>query len=221
MQKNNRVAKIAPSILSADFAKMGDEVERMQKCGADLIHVDVMDGVFVPNITFGIKMVHDLRPHTKLMLDTHLMIVHPEKYIESFAKAGSDIITVHFEACGDNLNEVLNLIKQNGAKCGVAINPDTPANVLGSFIKQVDLICMMSVFPGFGGQSFISYVIDKIGYVRELIDNSGSDAALEVDGGITEQNARLVIDRGADILVAGNAVFKAANAADAIKKLKE
>ena len=140
---------IAPSILSADFAKMGEEVRNMEECGADVIHYDVMDGVFVNNITFGLKMLEDIRPYTKLPIDAHLMIVHPEKYVERFAKAGADIITVHYEACKDNLKEVLELIRSTGVKCGAVINPDTPVDVIKDVIPLCDMVLLMSVFPGF------------------------------------------------------------------------
>ena len=143
--------KIAPSILSANFAKMGDEVRRLEQSGADIVHCDVMDGVFVNNITFGIKMVEDLRKITTLPLDCHLMIVHPEKYVERFAEAGADIITVHYEACKDNLKEVLTLIKNAGVKCGAVINPDTPVEKIKDVIPMCDMVLVMSVFPGFGG----------------------------------------------------------------------
>nr|MBR6777846.1 ribulose-phosphate 3-epimerase [Clostridia bacterium] len=147
--------KIAPSILSADFSKMGEEVLSLEKNGADIVHCDVMDGVFVNNITFGIKMVEDIRKCTSLPLDCHLMIVHPEKYVERFAKAGADIITVHYEACQDNLKEVLMLIKSTGVKCGAVINPDTPVEKIKEVVPLCDMVLVMSVFPGFGGQKFI------------------------------------------------------------------
>ena len=150
-----KTIQIAPSILSADFAKMGEEVQSLEQSGADIIHCDVMDGVFVPNITFGIKMVEDLRKYTKLPFDCHLMIVHPERYVEAFAKAGADIITVHYEACQENLKEVLLQIKKVGVKCGAVINPDTPVEKIKEVIPLCDMVLVMSVFPGFGGQKFI------------------------------------------------------------------
>ena len=151
--------RIAPSILSADFSKMGGEVKSLGRCGADLIHCDVMDGVFVNNITFGLKMVEDIRPHTALPLDCHLMIVHPEKYVERFVKAGADIVTVHFEACRDNLAEVLKKIRRAGAKCGAVVNPDTPAEAIEGVLPLCDMVLVMSVFPGFGGQKFMPEVL--------------------------------------------------------------
>ena len=167
--------QIAPSILSADFAKMGEEVRSLEKCGADIIHCDVMDGVFVNNITFGLKMVEDIRKHTALPLDCHLMIVNPEKYVERFAKAGADIITVHYEACKENLKNVLALIKSTGVKCGAVINPDTPVCAIKDVILDCDMVLVMSVFPGFGGQKFIPSALDKLKEIRKMIDESGRD----------------------------------------------
>ena len=212
--------KIAPSILSADFSKMGEEVRSLQDSGADLVHCDVMDGVFVNNITFGIKMVEDLRKITTLPLDCHLMIVHPEKYVERFAKAGADIITVHYEACQDNLKEVLNLIKSTGVKCGAVINPDTPVEKIKDVIPLCDMVLVMSVFPGFGGQKFIPTALDKLREIRAIIDASGKGIDLEVDGGITAENVRDAVEAGANVIVAGSAVFKAPDRAAMIAKLK-
>ena len=212
--------KIAPSILSADFAKIGEEVKSLEKCGADVIHCDVMDGVFVNNITFGIKMVEDIRKMTTLPLDCHLMIVQPEKYVERFAKAGADIITVHFEACQDNLKEVLALIKATGKKCGAVINPDTPVEKIKDVIPMCDIVLVMSVFPGFGGQKFIPEVLDKLREVRAIIDESGKDIDLEVDGGVTVENVEEIKEAGANLIVAGSTVFKASDRAEIIEKLK-
>ena len=212
--------KIAPSILSANFAKMGEEVQSLEKCGADVVHCDVMDGVFVNNITFGIKMVEDLRKITSLPLDCHLMIVHPEKYVERFAKAGADIITVHWEACQDNLKEVLQLIKSTGVKCGAVINPDTPVDKIRDVILDCDMVLVMSVFPGFGGQKFIPSALDKLREIRAIIDASGKDIDLQIDGGITADNIDTVKEAGANVIVAGSAVFKASDRAEMIAKLK-
>lgn len=212
--------KIAPSILSANFAKMGEEVAALEKCGADVVHCDVMDGVFVNNITFGIKMVEDIRKITSLPLDCHLMIVHPEKYVERFAKAGADIITVHWEACQDNLEEVLNLIKSTGVKCGAVINPDTPVDKIRDVILLCDMVLVMSVFPGFGGQKFISSALDKLREIRAIIDGSGRDIDLEIDGGVTAENVEEIKAAGANVIVAGSAVFKAEDRAAMIAKLK-
>ena len=213
--------KIAPSILSANFAKMGEEVRSLQACGADVVHCDVMDGVFVNNITFGLKMVEDLRKITSLPLDCHLMIVHPEKYVERFAKAGADIITVHYEACQDNLKEVLQLIKDSGVKCGAVINPDTPVEKIADVIPMCDMVLVMSVFPGFGGQKFIVGALDKLREVKAIVDACGKDIDIEIDGGVCEENVALVKAAGANVIVAGSAVFKAEDRAAAIAALKE
>lgn len=212
--------KIAPSILSADFSKMGEEVQSLEKAGADVVHCDVMDGVFVNNITFGIKMVEDLRKITTLPLDCHLMIVHPEKYVERFAKAGADIITVHYEACQDNLKEVLQLIKSTGVKCGAVINPDTPVEKIAEVIPMCDMVLVMSVFPGFGGQKFIPEALDKLREVKAIVDKCGKDIDIEIDGGVGEGNVALVKEAGANVIVAGSAVFKSENRKETIAKLK-
>ena len=219
--KNTNKILIAPSILSADFSKMGEEVRSLQDCGADVIHIDVMDGVFVPNITFGIKMVKDISKHTDLILDTHLMIIEPWKYVKRFAEAGSDYITVHYEACKDRLARTLAEIKECGARCGLVINPDTPTEAIIENVPNCDIVLVMSVFPGFGGQKFIPDVLPKIEKLREVINLSGKDILLEVDGGINFENANLVKKAGANVLVAGNTVFSAENRAIAIKKLRE
>ena len=212
--------KIAPSILSANFAKMGEEVVSLEQNGADVVHCDVMDGVFVNNITFGIKMVEDLRKITTLPLDCHLMIVRPEKYVERFAKAGADIITVHWEACQDNLKEVLQLIKSTGVKCGAVINPDTPVDKIRDVIPMCDMVLVMSVFPGFGGQKFIPSALDKLREIRTIIDGLDKEIDLEIDGGVTAENVEEIKNAGANVIVAGSAVFKAENRAEMIAKLK-
>lgn len=215
-----KTVKIAPSILSADFAKMGEEVRSLEESGADLIHCDVMDGVFVNNITFGIKMVEDLRKITSLPLDCHLMIVNPEKYVERFAKAGADMITVHYEACGANLKNTLMLIKNAGAKCGAVINPDTPVEKIADVIPMCDMVLVMSVFPGFGGQKFIPEALDKLRQVKAIVDKCGKEIDIQIDGGITAENVSLVKEAGANVIVAGSAVFKANDRAEMIKTLK-
>lgn len=212
--------KIAPSILSADFSIMGEEVAELERSGADFVHCDVMDGVFVPNITFGIKMVEDLRKRTSLVLDVHLMIVNPEKYVESFVKAGADYVTVHYEACGEKTAEVLAMITNAGAKCGVVINPDTPPEKIEKIIPLCDIVTVMSVFPGFGGQGFISSSLDSVKYVRNVIDGLDKKIYLEIDGGINTQTAPLAKSAGADVLVAGSAVFKASDRKEMIASLK-
>ncbi len=212
--------QIAPSILSADFSKMGEEVLSLEKCGADVVHCDVMDGVFVNNITFGIKMVEDLRKITTLPLDCHLMIVHPEKYVERFAKAGADIITVHYETCQENLKEVLTLIKSTGVKCGAVINPDTPVEKIADVIPLCDMVLVMSVFPGFGGQKFIPEALDKLRQVKSIVEKCGKDIDIEIDGGVTEENVAEIKAAGANVIVAGSTVFKAKDRAACIAQLK-
>lgn len=213
--------KIAPSILSANFAKMGEEVQSLERNGADIVHYDVMDGVFVNNITFGLKMLQDIRPLTKLPIDAHLMIVHPEKYVERFAKAGADIITVHYEACQDNLKEVLELIKSTGVKCGAVINPDTPVEKIADVIPMCDIVLIMSVFPGFGGQKFIPEALDKLREVKAIVDACGKEIDIEIDGGVTLENVEEIKAAGANVIVAGSTVFKAQDRAACIAELKK
>jgi len=198
--------RIAPSILSADFAQLGEEVKAVSAAGADYIHVDVMDGHFVPNITIGPLVVKALRPHSTLPFDVHLMIAPADPYLEAFAEAGADIITVHAEA-GPHLVRTLQAIKKLGKKCGVSIVPSTPASALEHVIDMVDLVLVMTVNPGFGGQSFIPSQLDKIRQLRAMIDKTGRRIDLEVDGGINAQTAKQVIEAGADVLVAGSAIF--------------
>lgn len=212
--------KIAPSVLSADFSIMGEEVKKVVDAGAEFIHLDVMDGVFVPNITFGIKMVKDLRKVTDRILDCHLMIVNPEKYVESFAKAGADYITVHYEACKENLANVLRQIKDCGVKCGLVINPDTSVDCVKDCIGLCDMVLVMSVFPGFGGQKFIADVLDKCRAIRQIIDENGYNCLVEIDGGINSETAKYAIDAGCDVLVAGSAVFGASDVKQAIDVLR-
>ena len=197
---------IAPSILAADFAKLGEEVRAVAAAGADMIHVDVMDGHFVPNISVGPAVVKALRPHTNLPLDVHLMIAPVDPYIQAFRGAGADIITLHPEA-GPHLHRSLQAIKASGAKAGVSLNPGTPADAIDPVLDLVDLVLVMSVNPGFGGQSFIESALAKIAAVRAKIDCSGRDIVLEVDGGVNAATARRVIAAGATALVAGTAVF--------------
>lgn len=215
-----RNIKIAPSVLSSDFAKMGEEIKSVEQAGADVIHLDVMDGVFVPNITFGIKMVADVRRITSLPLDCHLMIVHPEKYVKDFAKAGADYITVHYEACGENLKDTLLLIKENNVKCGLVINPDTSVEKVENLIPLCDMVLVMSVFPGFGGQKFIADVLDKCRAIRKIIDENNLDCLLEIDGGINADTAKSAREAGCDVLVAGSAVFGASDRVAAISAVR-
>ncbi len=199
--------RIAPSILSADFARLGEEVRAIQTAGADYVHVDVMDGHFVPNITIGPMVVKALRPHTTLPLDVHLMISPADPYLDAFAEAGADILTVHPEA-GPHLHRSIQRIKGLGKKAGVSLNPATPAKMLDYVIEDIDLVLVMSVNPGFGGQSFIDSQLRKIEAIRKMIDKTGKAIDLEVDGGIDAITARAAIAAGADVLVAGTATFK-------------
>jgi ribulose-phosphate 3-epimerase len=207
---------IAPSILSADFARLGEEIVAIDKAGADLIHIDVMDGHFVPNLTIGPAIIKSLRKHTTLPFDVHLMISNPEKYIEDYANAGADIITVHAEAT-NHLDRLVAQIKSTGKKVGVSLNPATPVSNIKHIIPLIDLVLIMSVNPGFGGQSFIPYTLDKIAEVKSL---SHKGLFIEVDGGINQDIARQVVAKGANVLVAGNSVFKTSDYAGNIKLLR-
>ncbi len=215
------MVKLAPSILSADFARLGEQVAEVAGAGADYIHVDVMDGHFVPNITIGPAVVAAIRPVTDLPLDVHLMIEHPERYVSEFVKAGADIVTVHVEACS-HLHRLVQLIRGLGVKAGVSLNPATPLSSIEEIVAHVDLVLIMSVNPGFGGQSFIPSMLPKIAGVRRMLEDRKLSAELEVDGGIGPDNAGEIVRAGADVLVAGNSVFRAKEGiGGAMRRLRE
>jgi ribulose-phosphate 3-epimerase len=211
--------KIAPSILSADFARLGAEIEDVERGGADYIHVDVMDGHFVPNITIGPLIVEAIRPVTKLPLDVHLMIENPDAFIGTFAKMGADIISVHVEAC-PHLHRTIQLIKSEGVKAGVVLNPHTPADMIKQVIDEVDLVLLMTVNPGFGGQSFIHSVLPKIKEVSDMVKERGLQVEIEVDGGVNEETAKLCIEAGANVLVAGSAIYNQTDRKKAIQRIR-
>ena len=213
------MVKIAPSILSADFSRLGEEVKAVEEAGADWIHVDVMDGRFVPNITIGPLVVESLRKVTKLPLDVHLMIENADQYIEDFANAGADIISVHAEAC-PHLHRTIQSIKENGAKAGVVLNPATTLFALDEIIEQVDMVLLMSVNPGFGGQTFIGSVLSKIELLCNTLNESGVELDIEVDGGIKPDNAATIKQAGANVLVAGSAIFGSDDYKKAIEGLR-
>ena len=210
---------IAPSLLASNFVRLQDEVEMINKSEADWFHIDVMDGRFVPNITFGPPVISAIKKIAQKPLDVHLMIVEPEKYFEDFKNAGADILTIHYEAC-NHLNRNIEVIHQMGMKAGVALNPHTPIGLLEEVIADLDMVLIMSVNPGFGGQSFIRKSLSKIRRLKEMIVKSGSNAIIEVDGGVDITNARLLFDAGVNVLVAGSAVFKAPNPTVMISLLK-
>jgi len=214
------MVKIAPSILSADFARLGEEIQDVERGGADWIHVDVMDGHFVPNITIGPLIVEAIRPVTKLPLDVHLMIEEPDRYIPQFAKSGADWITVHQEACR-HLHRTIHLIKEQGVKAGVVLNPATPLVTIESMLPDLDMVLLMTVNPGFGGQKFIPSVVAKIRELRRLLDERGlGHVEIEIDGGVNKETARQCIEAGATVLVAGNAVFNQPDRAQAIAAIR-
>ena len=211
---------IAPSLLAANFLQLGDACTMLNNSEAEWFHLDVMDGSFVTNISFGLPIIEQIRKATTKVCDVHLMIVSPEKYITAFKKAGADILTVHYEACPELANTLIQ-IKAEGMKAGVAINPNTDAEVLAPFIKEIDLVCVMSVYPGFGGQKFIETTYEKVVALKEMITKAGASTLIEIDGGVDANNAAALTKAGADVLVAGTTVFKAANPIAMIASLKQ
>lgn len=214
------MVRLAPSILSADFSNLGEDIKKIDKYGADVIHIDVMDGMFVPNISFGIPIMKSIRNITKLPFDVHLMIEDPSRYVENFAKNGADIITVHCEA-DKHLDRTINYIKSFGVKAGVALNPATPVESIKHLIGIVDMVLIMSVNPGFGGQKYIEYCSDKIREVKKLAEEFNKDLLIEVDGGVGVKNIKKIVECGANVIVAGSAVFKNGDIEKNIKEIKE
>ncbi|MDB2631279.1 ribulose-phosphate 3-epimerase [Ulvibacter sp.] len=210
---------IAPSVLAADFANLQRDIEMINNSDADWFHIDIMDGVFVPNISFGMPVLRDIAKHATKTIDVHLMIVDPDRYISTFKNLGADILTVHYEAC-THLHRTLQAIKAQGMKAGVALNPHTSISLLEDTIQDIDLVCLMSVNPGFGGQSFIENTYDKVIALKELITRKGASTIIEIDGGVTSKNAKQLADAGADVLVAGSYVFKSEDPTKTITDLK-
>jgi ribulose-phosphate 3-epimerase len=215
-----RQVLLAPSVLAADFANLQRDIELINASQADWFHIDIMDGVFVPNISFGMPVLEAISKHATKTIDVHLMIVDPDRYIKTFKQLGADILTVHYEAC-THLHRTLQAIKAEGMQAGVALNPHTPVHLLEDVIQDIDLVCLMSVNPGFGGQSFIENTYTKITQLKALITRKGAKTRIEIDGGVTDKNAKALADAGADVLVAGSFVFKSANPTQTIAELKK
>ncbi len=211
---------ISPSVLSCDFANVQRDVEMINNSKADWFHIDVMDGVFVPNISFGFPVIQAIKKHATKPLDVHIMIVNPDQFVEEFAKSGTDILTVHYEAC-THLHRTIQLIKSHGMKAGIALNPHTNVNVLEDIIADLDLVLIMSVNPGFGGQKFIENAVEKVSKLKQLISSNNSKALIEVDGGVNLETGKRLVDAGADALVAGSFVFNSENPTNTISALKE
>lgn len=211
---------IAPSVLAADFANLQRDIEMINQSEADWFHIDIMDGVFVPNISFGMPVLDAIRRHAQKTIDVHLMIIDPDRYISTFKKLGADVLTVHYEAC-THLHRTLQAIKAEGMKAGVALNPHTNVDLLEDVIQDIDLVCLMSVNPGFGGQSFIENTYQKVEKLKAMIVRKGASTLIEIDGGVTDKNAKALADAGADVLVAGSFVFTAPNPVETIAQLKK